>query len=332
MKSNDKINVAVCGTGAALPDQRLTNADLEKIVDTSDEWIVTRTGIRERRKLEQGLSNIDLTARAAETALFSAGLEPAQLDLILVATVTPDHITPSTACILQGRLGAYGAAAMDVSAGCTGFIYAMATAQQFIQNGVYRNALVIGTEILTRITDWEDRSTCVLFGDGSGAVVLQAAGDGDSGIISFELNADGRGRDMLIVPAGGSALPASAETVRDRLHSVRMNGNEVFKFAVRVVEETLVRLLDRAGLDAGDIDYLFLHQANLRIIEHARKKLKLPPERVPVNIDRYGNMSSATIPVAVHEEVTAGRLKKGALVAMIAFGSGLTWGGVLMKW
>ena len=302
------------------------------MVDTTDEWIVSRTGIRERRKLEKELSNADLSAAAAGMALKNAGLDPERLDLILVATVTPDHISPSTACILQARLGAFRAAAMDLAAGCTGFIYALATAQQFIQNGAYRNALVVGVEVLTRVTDWEDRGTCVLFGDGAGAVVLEPVDEADRGIISFELGADGRGKELLYVPAGGSALPASIETVQKRLHYIKMNGNEVFKFAVRVVEETLSNLLAGAALDAGDLDYLFLHQANLRIIEHARKKLNLPPEKVPVNIDRYGNMSSATIPVSLHEELEAGRLQKGALVGMVAFGAGLTWGGVLLRW
>ncbi len=323
--------MAVTGTGAALPGQRVTNGDLEKIVDTSDAWIFSRTGIRERRKLEEGLSNVDLSAGAARMALQNARLEPQELDLILVATVTPDYMTPSTACLIQARLEAFRAAAMDLSAGCTGFIYALSVAKQFIQTGAYRNVLVVGVDILSRVTNWEDRSTCVLFGDGAGAVVLQPVEE-DRGIISFQLGSDGRGVDLLLIPAGGSARPASIETVTNRLHAIQMNGNEIFKFAVRVVEETLDDLLEKAGLEPGDLDFLFLHQANLRIIDSARKRLKLPPERVPVNIDRYGNMSSATIPVSLHEEAAAGRLKKGALIAMVAFGAGLTWGGVLMKW
>lgn len=302
------------------------------MVDTSDAWIVSRSGIRERRILEQGRSNIDLTAAAARAALENAELNPAELELIIVATITPDYITPSTSCLLQARLGASRAAAMDISAGCTGFIYALNTARQFIRTGACRNALVVGAEVLSRITDWKDRSTCVLFGDGAGAVVLQPSGAAARGIIACELGADGRGVDILMVPAGGSANPASDETVARRLHYIKMNGNEVFKFAVRVVEETLIRLLDGAGLKAEEIDFLFLHQANLRIIESARKRLKLPPERVPVNIDRYGNISSATIPVALHETVAEGRLSPGDLVAMVAFGAGLTWGGILLRW
>lgn len=326
-----KINVAVTGTGAALPEQRITNQDLERMVETSDDWIVSRTGIRERRKLESGLSSVDLAAAAAAPALKSAGLEAGELDLILVATVTPDHMTPSTACLLQDRLGASKAAAMDLSAGCTGFIYALTTGYQFILSGAYSRVLVVGVEVLSRVTDWEDRSTCVLFGDGAGAVVLQPVRE-DRGLITFELGADGGGAGMLLIPAGGSKYPASAETVQKRLHYVRMNGNEVFKFAVRAVEDTLATLLQRGGVTSGQLDYLFLHQANLRIIESARKRLNLPPDRVPVHIDRYGNMSSAAIPITLHEEAEAGRLKKGDLLAAIAFGAGLTWGGVLMRW
>jgi 3-oxoacyl-[acyl-carrier-protein] synthase-3 len=329
--NNFKINVAVTGTGAALPEQRVTNQDLERMVETSDEWIVSRTGIRERRKLESALSSADLATAAAAMALKNAGLDAGALDLILVATVTPDHMTPSTACLLQDRLGAGRAAAMDLSAGCTGFIYALTTGYQFILSGACRCVLVVGVEVLSRVTDWEDRATCVLFGDGAGAVVLQPVQE-DRGLITFELGADGSGAGMLLIPAGGSKYPASAETVQKRLHYVRMNGNEVFKFAVRAVEDTLATLLQRGGVTSGQLDYLFLHQANLRIIESARKRLNLSPDRVPVHIDRYGNMSSAAIPITMHEEAEAGRLNKGDLLAAIAFGAGLTWGGVLMRW
>jgi len=329
--NNLKINVAVTGTGIALPGQRITNQDLERMVETSDDWIVSRTGIRERRKLESGLSSVDLAAAAAAMALKNADLDAGELDLILVATVTPDHMTPSTACLLQDRLGASKVAAMDLSAGCTGFIYALTTGYQFILSGACRRVLVVGVEVLSRVTDWEDRSTCVLFGDGAGAVVLQPVQE-DRGLITFELGADGSGAGMLLIPAGGSKYPASAETVQKRLHYVCMNGNEVFKFAVRAVEDTLATLLQRGGVTSGQLDYLFLHQANLKIIESARKRLNLPPGRVPVHIDRYGNMSSAAIPITLHEEAEAGRLKKGDLLAAIAFGAGLTWGGVLMRW
>jgi len=326
------IKVAITGTGAALPETRLTNQDLEKMVDTTDEWIITRTGIRERRLLEKGRSNLDLAEAAAVMALENAGLKGAELDLILVATVTPDHLFPSTACLLQARLGAHHAAAFDLSAGCSGFIYALSVGYQFILSGACRRVLVVGAEVLSRITDWEDRATCVLFGDGAGAVVLQPVREEDRGLLCFELGADGTGAGLLALPAGGSACPASAETIKNRQHFIRMNGNEVFKFAVRVVPDTLARLMEQGGVSAAQLDYLFLHQANLRIIESARKRLNLPPERVPVHIDRYGNMSSASIPVLLHEEAAAGRLKRGHLLAAVAFGAGLTWGGMLMRW
>ncbi len=324
-------NTIITGTGAALPDQIITNRDLEEMVETSNEWIVSRTGIRERRKLEDGLSNADLSEKAAREALSRAGVDPLELDMILVATVSPDHHTPSTSCILQARLEAFKAGAMDISAGCTGFIYALSTAHQFISSGTCKKVLVVGVEILTRFTDWEDRSTCVLFGDGAGAVVVEATEE-DRGILNFSLRSDGRGAKLLYVPAGGSAMPASHETVSNRMHYLIMNGNEIFKFAVKVVEDTLFELMAEENKKPEDLDMIILHQANLRIIDHIRKRLNLPPEKFPVNIDRYGNTSSATIPVAMHEEILAGRLKEGDLVAMVAFGAGLTWGGVLMKW
>jgi len=324
-------NSIITGTGAALPDQVITNRDLEKIVETNDQWIVSRTGIRERRKLEEGLSNVDLSERAAREALAKSGLEASDLDMILVATVTPDHHTPSTSCILQARLEAFNAGAMDISAGCTGFVYALSVAHQFISSGACQRVLVVGVEILTRFTDWKDRSTCVLFGDGAGAVVVEASEE-ERGIINFTLKSDGRGAKLLYVPAGGSAMPASHETVKEGRHYLVMHGNEIFKFAVKVVEDTLFKLLEEKGKQPEDLDMIILHQANLRIIDHIRKHLKLPPEKFPVNIDRFGNTSSATIPIALHEENLSGRLKEGDLVAMVAFGAGLTWGGVLMRW
>ncbi len=321
----------ITATGAALPETVITNRDLEQMVDTSDEWIVTRTGIRERRKLEEGRANSDLSLIAARQALERAGLKPSDLDLIVVATVTPDYLFPSVSCLVQGALGAHRAAAFDLSAGCTGFVYALSVADQFIRAGVYRNVLVIGADILSRFTDWEDRGTCVLFGDGAGAVLLQPALPG-RGVLTCSLGADGGRGGLLILPGGGSANPASPGTLMNRMHYIKMNGNEIFKFAVRVVEETTLSLLEQAGRRADQLDFLFLHQANRRIIDLARKRLQLSPDQVPVNIDRYGNMSSATIPVALHEEAVAGRLREGALTAMVAFGSGLTWGGILTIW
>ncbi len=328
---SNRVKSVITGSGAALPERVITNNDLEKMVDTNDEWILSRTGIRERRKLEDGLSSVDLADRAAVEALERAGLKAADIDMIIAATVTPDYPTPSTSCLLQARLGAFKAAAMDLSAGCTGFIYALAVGSQFISCGTYKNILVVGVEILSRVTDWDDRSTCVLFGDGAGAVVLQPA-TGDSGIVSFSLHSDGRGADLLKIPAGGSMIPASHESLQDKMHFIKMNGNEIFKFATRVVEDTLNQMMQKENITAADLDYLFLHQANLRIIDYIRKRLRMPEEKVPVNIDRYGNMSSATIPIALHEYIVKGAMKKGDLVAMVAFGAGLTWGGILMKW
>jgi len=328
----DVKNTYIAGTGASLPEHVITNKYLESLVDTSDEWIITRTGIRERRKLEDGSTGVDLSENASREALKNAGISAEEIDLIIVATVTPDHPTPSSACILQSRLGALKAAAFDISAGCTGFIYATAVAHQFMSTGLYQNVLVVGVEILTRYTNWEDRSTCVLFGDGAGAVVLRQTDDAERGIIDFQLKSDGRGADLLIIPAGGNAMPASEESLKNNLHTIKMNGNEIFKFVVKAIEEVIVCMLESNNYKPEDVDFLFLHQANLRIVEHVRKRMKLPQEKVPANIDRFGNTSSATIPIMLHEEVTAGRLTRGNLIGMGAFGAGITWGGIIMKW
>ncbi len=326
-----KNRAMIVGTGMAMPERILTNSELEKMVDTSNQWILSRTGIRERRILEDDRGCSDLAVEAAMVALREAGLEASELELIIVSTVTPDYPTPSTACLVQDKLGARNAAAFDLSAGCTGFVYAMASAQGFISSGVYSNALVIGAEVLSRVTNWNDRSTCVLFGDGAGAAVLKKS-DGERGIIDFSLKSDGGGAELLYIPAGGSRKPASEESLAKQLHSIKMNGNEIFKFAVRVVDNVLENLLTRQGMKSEMLDYLFLHQANDRIIEHIRKRLHLSPEKVPINLDRYGNTSSASVPMIMHEEAAAGRLKKNDLVALVAFGAGLTWGGVLLRW
>ncbi len=325
------LNTYIAGTGASLPDHVITNKYLESIVDTSDEWIIGRTGIRERRQLEKGSTGVDLSENASRMALENACLSADDLDLIIVATVTPDYPTPSSACVLQSRLGAYNAAAFDVSAGCTGFIYAVSIAHQFMSSGIYRNVLVVGVEILTRYTNWKDRSTCVLFGDGAGAVVLRQTEE-NRGIINFKLKSDGRGANLLMIPGGGNAMPASEESISKNMHTVKMNGNEIFKFVVKAIEEVINEMLKEKHYSTEDIDCLLLHQANLRIIEHVRKSMKLPSEKVPVNIDRFGNTSSATIPITLHEEVSSNRIKDGDLLAMGAFGAGLTWGGIILKW
>lgn len=323
--------VGILGTGSYLPDQVLTNKDLEKMVETSDEWIVTRTGIRERRIAPKEMASSDLAYEAAVRALKKAGITAEQIDLIIVATVTPDMMFPSTACLLQDRLGAKGAAAFDLSAACTGFIYSLASAAKFIESGMYRYALVVGVETLSKITDWEDRNTCVLFGDGAGAAVLGPVEEG-YGFKSFVMGADGSGGVHLCLPAGGSRLPANAETVKDRLHYVKMNGREVFKFAVRVINSATDEAIEKAGISKEEIDFLVPHQANLRIIDSAMERLGLSPDKVVVNLDRYGNMSSASIPVALDEAIEEGKIKEGNHLLLVGFGGGLTWASTILRW
>ncbi|MBA4544033.1 MULTISPECIES: beta-ketoacyl-ACP synthase III [Thermoactinomyces] len=323
--------VGILGTGAYVPEKVLTNADLEKMVDTSDEWIVSRTGIRERRIAAPEEASSDLAVKAAEKALEAAGISAADIDLIIVATVTPDMAFPATACLVQDRLKAEKAATFDLSAACTGFMYGVATASQFIATGVYKYALVIGVECLSRITDWTDRNTCVLFGDGAGAAVLGPVEEG-YGFLSFELGGDGSGGELLKLEAGGSRQPASVETVQQKLHTISMAGREVFKFAVRVLGNATDEALVKAGLSKEDIDLLVPHQANIRIIDSAIKRFGLTEDKVVINLDRYGNMSSASIPVALDEAVKEGRVKKGDTLVLCGFGGGLTWGATVLKW
>jgi 3-oxoacyl-[acyl-carrier-protein] synthase III len=308
----------------------MTNNELARIVDTSDEWIVERTGIRERRVAapEEALSDISLPA--AKDALDQAGVDPADLDLVIVATVTPDMAFPSTGAILADRLGATNAAAYDLSAGCTGFVYAIAQAHGMVAAGLANKTLVVGGDILSKIVDWQDRSTCVLFGDGAGAVVLERVAEG--GFLGFELGADGSGGPQLYMKAGGSRSPASAETVAAREHYARMNGREVFKFATRVLVDSAEKLLAKCGVPVDDVDVYVPHQANVRIIDHARKKLGIPEERTVVNVDHYGNTSSGSIPLALGDAEADGRLKPGELVLMTGMGAGLTWGSALIEW
>jgi 3-oxoacyl-[acyl-carrier-protein] synthase III len=323
--------VGILGTGSYLPEKVLTNADLEKMVDTNDEWIVSRTGIRERRIAALDEASSDLSVKAAEKALKKAGIRAEELDMIIVTTVTPDMNFPATACLVQDRLGAKKAATFDLSAACTGFIYGISTGAQFIATGVYKYVLVIGVECLSRIVDWTDRNTCVLFGDGAGAAVLGPVEEG-YGFLSFELGGDGSGGNLLNLPAGGSRLPASEKTIQERLHYVHMSGREVFKFAVRVMGNATEEALAKAGLSKEDIDFLVPHQANIRIIDSAVKRLGLTEDKVVVNLDRYGNMSSASIPVALDEAVERGQIKKGDTMVLCGFGGGLTWGATVLKW
>ncbi len=322
--------VSITGLGTHVPARVLTNEELATMVDTSDEWIVSRTGIRERRIAEAGEALSDLALPAAREALRQAGLEGSQLDLVVCATVTPDMAFPATAVLLADSLGAHRAAAYDLSAGCTGFVYALAQAQAVVASGMCRTALVVGGDVLSRIIDWTDRSTCVLFGDGAGAVVLQRVQQG--GFLGFELGADGGGGGELYLPAGGSRRPASAETVAGREHYVRMNGREVFKFATRVLVSSARAVLDMLGLRVEDIDLYIPHQANVRIIQHAAMKLGIPEERIVINVDRYGNTSSGSIPLALADAVREGRVHEGDLVLMTGMGAGLTWGSGVLEW
>lgn len=319
------------GIGHALPDRILTNCELEKIVETDDQWIIERTGIRERRIAEQNIASSHLGAQAAEMALDSAGVKADELDLIIVATATPDMIFPSTACLLQEKIGAVNAAAFDVSAGCTGFIYALITAEKFLLASDYKNVLVVGSETLSRIIDYSDRNTCVLFGDGAGAAVL-GKGNAENGLITTYLGSDGSGAGHLYLPAGGSAQPASLETVEQNLHYLKMNGNEIFRFATRITLEICNKLLSQAGLESKDVDLFIPHQSNMRIIRTAMKRMDIPEDKTLINVDQFGNMSAACLPVGLSMAHREGRLKEGDIILMAAFGAGLTYGGVLLKW
>jgi 3-oxoacyl-[acyl-carrier-protein] synthase III len=316
--------------GSYAPDRVMTNDDLSELMETSDEWIVERTGIRERRIAAEEQALSDLALPAAREALEHAAVDPGTVDLIIVATVTPDMAFPSSGAILADELGAPDAAAYDLSAGCTGFMYALAQAYGMLAGGLARRALVVGGDVLSRILDWSDRRTAVLFGDGAGAVVLDRVSEG--GFLGFELGADGSGGTQLYLPAGGSRAPASAETVADKLHFVQMNGREVFKFATRVLVSSAEKVLAECGKTVDDVDVYVPHQANVRIIDHAAEKLGIPKEKTVVNVDRYGNTSSGSIPLALADAEAEGRLQDGALVLMTGMGAGLTWGSGLIEW
>jgi 3-oxoacyl-[acyl-carrier-protein] synthase-3 len=325
------IPVGIIGTGKYVPEKVLTNQDLEQMVETSDEWITTRTGIKERRMAADHEASSDLALKAAEAALENAGIAAEDLDLIIVSTITPDMFFPATACILQDKIGAKKAAAFDLSAACSGFIYALANAAHFISAGTYKYALVVGAECLTRITDYTDRNTCILFGDGAGAAVLGPVPAG-RGFRSFELGADGSGGELLKICGGGSRMPASRQTVDERRHYIYMEGKEVFKFAVRVMGSAAETALHKAGLGKEDIDFLVPHQANIRIIQSALSRLNVPEEKCIINVDKYGNMSAASIPVALAEAVESGRVNAGDCLLLVGFGGGLTWGASVLIW
>lgn len=321
----------ITGTGSSVPEKVLTNSDLEKMVDTTDEWITTRTGIKERRIASEGEFTSTFATKAAERALEMAGVAPEELDLIVVATVTPDFPFPATACLVQNNLKASKAAAFDVSAACSGFLYGLSIVNSIIKSGSAAKALVIGAETLTRITDWKDRNSCVLFGDGSGAVVLEAQ-SGDRGILSTHIHSDGSYWELLHQPACGSRNPADIRILEERMPFIKMQGNEVFKLAVRAMEDAANEALAANGMVKSDIDLFISHQANLRIIDAIGKRLKLSEDQVYVNLERFGNTSAASIPIALDEANRLGRVKEGDIVLLDSFGGGLTWASALMRW
>jgi 3-oxoacyl-[acyl-carrier-protein] synthase III len=325
-------HVKIAGLSTFVPPKVLTNADLEKLVDTNDEWILQRTGIRERHIAEPGVGTSDLAKEAALGALRQAGISPDQLGFIVVGTTTPDTIFPSTACMLQHKIGAHHAWGFDLGAACSGFTYAITTGMQLVATGAHDYVLAVGADVMSSIIDYTDRTTCVLFGDGAGAVVLSAAADDEPHIIDFAAEIDGSGGPALCMPAGGSRMPASHETVDKRLHYVKQDGATVFKFAVKKTEEICRRVLERNGLTSADLDLFVSHQANRRIIAAAAERLSLPEERVVINLEMYGNTTAATIPLALADAMRQGRLKKGDLVLLTSVGAGFTVGAVLLRW
>lgn len=322
---------SILSTGAYLPKRVLTNAELEKMVDTSDEWIMSRTGIRERRIADKDEFTSDMGARAAEQALERGGIDPKEIDLILVGTCTPDTIFPSTACHIQGKIGATRAAAFDLQAACSGFLYALVTANQFIASGAYKTILVIGAEKLSSIVNWQDRNTCVLFGDGAGAVILRHR-PGARGLLSFDLGADGAQTEILSVPAGGCRVPLTDEVLKGGGQYLQMAGKEVYRYAVSAMNRSAEDCLEKAGIKPADLRWIIPHQANYRIIESVSQRLNVSLEHFIIHLDRYGNTSAACLPIALHETSVAGQLAQGDLVLMVSFGGGLTWAGAVLEW
>lgn len=324
-------SIVISGTGSYVPEKVLTNNDLSEFLDTSDEWIFERSGIRRRHIAADGEAASDMALHASRNALEMAGIDASQIDLVVVTTVNPDMAFPSTACLLQAKLGIRNnIPCFDLSAACSGFVYGVEVATRMMQSGMYKNALVVSSEKMSSIVDWQDRSTCVLFGDGAGAVVLRASDAENIGIVGTVLGADGSDTAMLCMPAGGSLLPTSAETVEKRLHFVRMDGKEVFKHAVKIMQEKALEVLDRCGVSSEQVSLLIPHQANTRIIQSVAKRLNIPSEKVYVNIENYANTSSASIPIALDEAMRGGRIKRGDYVLFVSFGAGLTWGATLV--
>jgi len=322
--------VRILGTGSSAPEKVLSNFDLEKIVDTSDEWIRTRTGIVERRIANPNIATSDMAYEASLRAIESASIDPADIDGIILGTVTPDYFFPSTACLLQSRLGARNAFGFDLSAGCSGFVYGLQVGKGMIESGDARIILVVGAETMTRIMDFKDRATCVLFGDGAGAAIISKSES--PGILSLHLGANGDDWELLHMPAGGSRIPPSEESVRNRLHYIKMKGNDIFKEAVKAMESAAIEAIRKANITPDEIDLFIPHQANLRIMEAVRRRLDIPPEKVFVNVDKYGNTSSASVPIALDEAVRSGKIQKGNLVLFSVFGAGFTWASGVVRW
>jgi len=332
LSASHKFGAAIVGTGSALPERRLTNADLEKLVETSDDWIVQRTGMRERRVASPGETTATLGTLAAKKALADAQISEQDIDLIIVATLTPDNLTPGTACWVQHALGIKKhIPAFDLNAACSGFVYSLTTATQFIQTGAYKNVLVIGAETLSRVVDYTDRNTCILFGDGAGAAVLSRSEDHTVGLQAFHLGANGAGAPFITIPAGGSAHPTTATTIAEKMHYLKMNGREVYKFAVHQMTDSLGTAMSACGLTAETVKLVVPHQVNQRIIDSATEKMGFPKEKVFINIDRYGNTSAASVPIALDEARKAGRCGTGDWIIMVAFGAGLTWAAATVK-
>ena len=324
--------VKISALGCYTPPKTLTNADLEKMVDTSDTWIRERTGIRERHIVDNGTATSDLAVEACKKVLAQRGISPAEIETIIVATVTPDTFFPATACILQDKLGARGAWGFDLSAACSGFLYALTTGAQMIASGAQKNVLVVGADVMSSIINYEDRATCVIFGDGAGAVLLEPAESEDGGILDYLNEIDGSGGRYLQMPAGGSRMPSTAGTVKKKLHTVHQDGPQVFKYAIRKMSEVCKSILERNSLSVSDLDIFISHQANRRIIEAAADRLGMDPDKVLINIDRYGNTTAATIPLATADAIQQGKLKKGNLVLYAAAGAGYTVGATLVRW
>lgn len=321
----------IIGWGKYVPSKVLTNSELEAMLDTSDEWIRTRTGIQERRIASAKETSATMAAKAAFSAIEVADLSPSKIELIITATSTPDHLMPSTASLIQDAIGATNAGALDVNAACSGFVYALAVGSGLIAGGLYRNVLVIGTDTMSRILDYTDRGTSVLFGDGAGAVILQAT-DKKTGMLASALGSDGSGSNLLWIPAGGGRHPASVETVQNRMHYIKMNGNEVYRFAVSVMTKASLQVIEEAGLTLDDIELFIPHQANIRIIQSAAKSLKIPEEKIFTNVDRYGNTSAASVPIALCEAIEHGRINSGDHIVLVAFGAGLSWAATAIQW